>query len=343
MPRRATITLSQWATNPLIFGNQRHAAGTAEVEPALYFVFVPREQSPKASCHFHAMALALVLSCDAEYIICCQLSAKGGVLLEEIHDREWCLYFLPSKRLTKELSLLQVRAFVKIMAPEGLEGYWIWRDGFKDWIPLSDCAVAMRPLAKAQVSVLPPSPPGYRENSADNAETGEHVITLEGNEGDEEGFALETVVAQVDTLEDKEDKAGAFQHQLNEREQNVEIAGENVFEFHEGTEIGAPIEVDNQETIERREVARYKRRYKVIFNIDGNEHLTYTVSVSMKSIQVEGKLPYWIPRNSFELILERYGKQVYLVCHPYGETRDQVLMIESISEPGTYQKWLLEW
>lgn len=264
-------------------------------------------------------------------------------MLEEIHDREWCLYFLPSKRLTKELSLLQIRAFVKIMAPEGLEGYWIWRDGFKDWIPLSDCATAMRPLAKAQQSVLPPSPPGYHESSAENPEAGEYVITLEGNEGDEEALALETVVAQVDTLEDKEDETGTFQNEVIERDKNLEIPGENVFEFPEGTEVGAPIEVDNQETVERREVARYKRRYKVIFNIDGNEHLTYTVNVSMKSIQVEGKLPYWIPRNSFELILERYGKQVYLVCHPYGETRDQVLMIESISEPGTYQKWLLEW
>lgn len=61
-----------------MFGNQRHAAGTAEVETALYFVFVPREESPKASCHIHAMALALVLSSDAEYIICHQLGEKGG-------------------------------------------------------------------------------------------------------------------------------------------------------------------------------------------------------------------------------------------------------------------------
>lgn len=135
------------------------------------------------------MALALVLLCNAEYIVWYELRAKGGMLLEEIHDREWCLYSFSSKRLTKELSLLTSRAFVKIMAPEGLDGYWIWREGFKDWIPLSDCAVAMRPLAKAQELVLPPSPPGYLESSAENPEAGEHVITLEGNEGDEEALA----------------------------------------------------------------------------------------------------------------------------------------------------------
>lgn len=263
--------------------------------------------------------------------------------MEEIHDREWCLYYLPSRRLTKELNLLQIRAFVKIMEREALDGYWIWRSGFKDWIPLSDCAIAMRPLSKARESVVPPKPPGYQESGAENLEDGEQVITLEGSEGDEEALALETVVAQVDTLENKEDETGNFQDGAVLRERKVEIPGENIFEFPEGTEVGTLIEVDNQERIERREVARYKRRYKVIINIDGNEHLTYTVTVSMKSIQVEGKLPYWIPRNSFELILERYGKPVYLVCHPYGETRDQVLMIDSISEPGTYQKWLLEW
>lgn len=213
--------------------------------------------------------------------------------MEDIHTREWCLFHIDKKSLIKSLSLLQIRAILKIINEEDRERYWIWKDGYRAWMPLANCEIAMRPLSEGQQPLFPPPPPGMEKDYAPDEEYRERLITLEGEH--DEPLALETVVTTIGESNLRSLYQGAV-----EEDQSAELtinAQEQVylpndeFEYHEGTDISVPIEIDDQDFIEKRQAVRYRRRYKIIIEIDGQQHLTHTVSVSTKSLQIEGRLP----------------------------------------------------
>lgn len=257
--------------------------------------------------------------------------------MEDIFTRTWCLYYSETKVLVKGLNLSQIRAMLTIIQPEQRDHFWVWNDGYEGWMPIMNCTLAIRPLAKPPKPLFPPPPPGddYEYQEEDEKE---RVLTFD--EGDTNILDLETVVTKVGFGCDEAETA---ELPKVEGSAALEYTPQHVYELQEHTGVTSNLDLDHQGFVEKREVKRYKREYRVIIEIDGNQHITQTIMVSVKSIQVEGKLPYWIPHQSFQLVLERYGDKINLTCHPYGDTRDQVLMIDEIDEPGLYQKWLLEW
>ncbi|MCB0384102.1 MAG: hypothetical protein KDD43_01820 [Bdellovibrionales bacterium] len=258
--------------------------------------------------------------------------------MEDLHSRTWCLFNSETKSMVKEVNLLQIRAMLMIIDPDHRSHFWVWKEGYKGWMPIMNCTPALRPLTKAQTPLYPPPPPGEDFSYAEEDEEKERVLTLDDVETSM--IDLETVITKVGF-----DEHGGETSELPSSEGNAALAytPQHVYELQEHTGVTQPLDLDHKGFVEKREVIRYKRQYKVIIEIDGNQHVTQTKNLSVKSIQVEGKLPYWIPHQSFQLILERYGEQIKVTCHPYGDTRDQVLMIDVIDEPGIYQKWLLEW
>lgn len=257
--------------------------------------------------------------------------------MEDVHTRSWCVYNSLTKQLVKDLNLLQLRAMLTVIPPDQRGQFFVWKDGFKGWMPLMTCPQALRPLPKSESPLYPPPVPGDDYVHEDEDEKKERVIAFE--DGETSVLDLETVVTSVGfELEEKT-------KELSEASGSsaLNYTPQHVYELDEQTGITEPLDLDHKGFVEKREVIRYKRVYKVIIEVDGNQHITQTKNISTKSIQVEGKLPYWIPKQSFDLILERYNEQIRLTCHPFGDTRDQVLMIDEIEEPGIYQKWLLEW